>query len=202
MKFGILGGTFNPIHTGHLKIASGVYNKFDVSRIIFIPVNQPPHKSADKFVEPHQRYEMIKEAIRGVDYFEVSDIEIKRKGKSYTIDTVQTLLQQYGADSEIYLIIGADSVSELNTWRDIVLLTKMCKFVVVNRPDYAIAGLENLTHVLAKDVILGIKSRMVEIPPVAASSTLIRKKLKNGENITDLTPKAVVDYIKENKLYV
>lgn len=202
MKIGILGGTFNPIHIGHLIIAEEVYNVHNLSKIVFIPVNHPPHKDVNKLVDSSHRYQMVKEAINKFNYFEVSDVEIKRKGKSFTIDTIKILQEQYGPDSDLFLIIGADSLNELNTWKEIKLLTEMCKFVVVNRPEYDITDLQHLENIFDKNTVSGIKNRMVQIPPVGISSSDIRERIKNGNSIQFWTPDPVNNYIKQHKLYL
>ncbi len=202
MKIGILGGTFNPIHIGHLIIAEEVYIARSLSKIIFIPVNKPPHKNANNLVDSTHRYQMISEAIKGVDHFEVSDIEIKREGKSFTIDTIMSLRNQYGPDSELYLIIGGDSLSELNTWKDVKLLSDMCKFIVVNRPEYDTNCAKNLKNVLEPGLLSALVDDMVEIPPIGISSTAIRKRLVNRGSIRFWTPTKVEDYIEKHRLYL
>ncbi|MGR3320091.1 MAG: nicotinate-nucleotide adenylyltransferase [Candidatus Anammoxibacter sp.] len=201
MKLGILGGSFNPIHIGHLLIAEEVYNVHNLSKVIFIPVNLPPHKDVNGLVEPMHRYQMVKEAIKGIGHFEVSDAEIKRTGKSFTIDTIRFILNAYGNDCEIYLIIGADSLNELQTWKNIKMISEMCKIVTINRPGYNIDALDDLENILSKDGVANIKKLMVHIPPVSISSTEIRNKLKNGYSIKDWTSLAVNEYIKKHRLY-
>ncbi|MGR3220741.1 MAG: nicotinate-nucleotide adenylyltransferase [Candidatus Anammoxibacter sp.] len=201
MKLGIIGGSFNPIHIGHLLIAKEVYNVHNLLKIIFIPVNLPPHKDANGLAEPTHRYRMVKEATKEIDHFEVSDVEIKRSGKSFTIDTIRFILNAYGSECEIYLIIGADSLNELKTWKNIKMISEMCKIVVINRPGYNIDTMDDLENILSKDEVANIKKLMVHIPPVDISSTEIRNRLKNGNSITDWTPVAVNEYIKKHRLY-
>ncbi|MGR3176874.1 MAG: nicotinate-nucleotide adenylyltransferase [Candidatus Anammoxibacter sp.] len=201
MKLGILGGSFNPIHIGHLLIAEEVYNVHNLSKVIFIPVNLPPHKDVNGLVEPMHRYQMVKEATKGIGHFEVSDAEIKRTGKSFTIDTIQFILNAYGNKCEIYLIIGADSLNELKTWKNIKMISEICKIVTINRPGYNIDALDDLENILSKDGVANIKKLMIHIPPVDISATEIRNNLKNGYSIKDWTPLAVNEYIKKHLLY-
>lgn len=201
MKLGILGGSFNPIHIGHLIIAEEVYNVHNLSKVIFIPVNLPPHKDANNLAKPIHRYNMVREAIGNLKYLEVSDIEIKRQGKSFTIDTIRLIQKAYGASSEIFLIIGADSVNELDAWKEIKSLSEMCKFIIINRLGYSVQNLENLEKILDKEKVSCIKNNMVYAPPIGISSTEIRKRLKNGQSIKFWTSPAVEDYIKKHKLY-
>ena len=202
MKLGILGGTFNPIHIGHLIIAEEVYNAHGLTKVIFIPVNLPPHKNVKNIVEPIHRYQMVQEAIKGVDHFEVSDIEINRNGKSFTIDTVKSILKSYNNNCKIYLIIGADSLNELNTWKGIKLLSEMCKIVAIDRPGYNIEAIDEKKINLNKDVVSDIKKRIVHIPLVGISSTEIRNRIKKGCSIHYWTPLSVEKYIKKHGLYI
>lgn len=201
MKLGILGGSFNPIHIGHLLIAEEVYNTHNLSKVIFIPVNLPPHKNVEDLAKPLHRYQMVYEAIKDVDYFEVSDVEIKSNKKSFTIDTVRFILNSYSNDCEIYLIIGADSLNELNTWKNIKLLSEMCKIVAINRPGYDIKAIDNLEKILNKDIVSDIKKHMVHIPPIGISSTEIRARLKRDCSIRYWTPLSVEEYIMKHRLY-
>ncbi len=202
MKIGILGGTFNPIHLGHLIIAEEALNFHNLSKVIFMPVNQPPHKNAAGLTKSEHRYNMVKEAIKGLKHFDVSDIEINRKGKSFTIDTVRMVRKQLGGDCEIYLIIGADSVNELNTWKDIELLMEMCKFIVLNRPENGTADTMTFDKIMDKDKAIEMKKLMVGIPPIGISSTEIRKRLKTGGSVRFWTPPGVINYIRKHKLYL
>ena len=201
MKLGILGGSFNPIHIGHLLIAEEVYNVHNLSKVIFIPVNLPPHKDVNGLVEPMHRYQMVKEATKGISHFEVSDAEIRRTGKSFTIDTIQFILNAYGNKCDIYLIIGADSLNELKTWKNIKMISEICKIVTINRPGYNIDALDDLENILSKDGVANIKKLMIHIPPVDISATEIRNNLKNGYSTKDWPPLAVNEYIKKHRLY-
>lgn len=200
-KIGILGGTFNPIHVGHLVIAEEVCKHHQLSKVLFIPAFIPPHKSATDLADAHHRYQMVKKAIKGNEKFEVSDFEIKREVKSYTIDTVQDLLELYGTDSDVFLIMGADSLNELELWKDIKKLSQLCHFVIVNRPGFPTEISNRLTDIIGKDNVLDMERLKVEISPVGISSTDIRKRLKDGAEIKGLVPSCVDAYIREHGLY-
>ena len=202
MKLGILGGTFNPIHIGHLLIAEEAYKVHELSTVIFISVNTLPHKDVRELASTIDRYQMVKEAIKGVDHFSVSDIEIKRTGKSFTIDTIKSIRHLHNEDCEVYLIIGADSLKEIDTWKDITALVKICKIVTINRPGHKITSFENLEKVLGKNVTSDIDKNMINIPPVGISSTEIRNRVKTGNSIRYWTPYSVEEYIKKHKLYL
>ncbi len=200
-RIGVFGGTFNPIHAGHLIIAEEVYDYHNLSKVLFIPANIPPHKYAEDLVDARHRYKMVEEAIRGNDKLEVSDFEIKRDGKSYTIDTVQDVLRSYGRDCEIFLIMGADSLSELELWKDVKELSQLCHFVVVNRPECTVDVPNSLAGVVGSDTVSEIERLKVQISPIGISSTDIRKRLREGADVSGLVPSCVEAYIREHGLY-
>lgn len=201
MKIGILGGTFNPIHMGHLIMADEVCRRRHLSKVIFIPTNIPPHKYAEELSETHHRYRMVEEAIKRNEKFEVSDMEIKREGKSYTIDTVREILASLDEDCEIYLIMGADSLEELEIWKDIKKLSQLCHFIIINRPGYSINVSQKLTDVIGKERVSDIERLKIEIKPVGISSTEIRKRFKEGGGISGLVSPFVEAYIRRHGLY-
>ena len=193
---GILGGTFNPIHRGHLRMASSVQHVLALKKVIFIPSAHPPHKRESKLPSPQDRYKMVKLAIMDNSCFSISDIELKRKGKSWTIDTVRIIKKLY-PESQIYFIIGADTVPEIPTWKDYKKLLKICRFVLVNRPGSRtpMKSGSGQTADYTKDFI------KVKIRGVNVSSTEIRKKIKDGVEIKALVPIKVEKYIMEKGLY-
>ncbi len=200
-RIGIFGGTFNPIHMGHLIMAEEVCQQHHLSKILFIPAYIPPHKYVKDLIEAHHRYQMIKAAISEKSKFEVSDLEIKREGKSYTIDTVQEILHHYGGDSDIFLIMGADSLNELELWKNIKKLSQLCHFVIVNRPGFKTEVSARLVEIIGSDNISDMERLRIEITPVGISSTEIRKRLNDGGEIEGLVPECVEAYIKEHCLY-
>ncbi|MHC4307329.1 MAG: nicotinate-nucleotide adenylyltransferase [Planctomycetota bacterium] len=200
-RIGIFGGTFNPIHMGHLIIAEEVCQQHHLSKILFIPAYIPPHKYVNDLAEAHHRYQMIKAAISGKSKFEVSDLEIKREGKSYTIDTIQEILDCYGKDCEVFLIMGADSLNELELWKNIKKLSQLCHFVIVNRPGFKTVASARLVEIIGSNNISDMERLRVEIAPVDISSTDIRKKLNEGLEIKGLVPDDVEAYLKEHGLY-
>ncbi|HLG28616.1 MAG TPA: nicotinate-nucleotide adenylyltransferase [Candidatus Brocadiales bacterium] len=205
MKLGILGGSFNPIHIGHLIIAEEVYHYHHLSKVLFIPLGYPPHKMPSNLADASHRYEMVRQAINGNDHFEISDVEIKRTGKSYTVDTVESIIRLYEGRCELYLIIGDDTLQELPSWKDVKRLSTLCHFVTVNRPGSmpdigsALGGLE---EILGNEKVSEMAQLRVEIPSIGISSTDIRKRLKNGQGIKYLVPSCVEEYIIKHKLYV
>lgn len=200
-RIGVLGGTFNPIHIGHLIMAEEVCKHHHLSRVIFIPAYIPPHKYVNNLADAIHRYQMVKAAVNENDKFEISDLEIRREGKSYTIDTVQEILHHYGEDCEVFLIMGADSLNELELWKNIKKLSQLCHFVIVNRPGYSTDTSDKLAELIGNENILDIERLRIEIEPVGVSSTEIRKRLKDGIEIKGLVPECVEAYIEEYGLY-
>jgi nicotinate-nucleotide adenylyltransferase len=187
MKIGILGGTFNPIHIGHLILAEEVREKLGLSKIVFVPTNLPPHKDNRDVVDSKHRYKMIKFAIAGNKDFTVSDVEIKRGGKSYSIDTIHEFKNKYRA-SKLYFITGSDLLKYLKEWKDINKILKLVNFIVANRPGYALSKLPgNITT--------------LHINPLAISAYEIRKRIRENRSIRYFVPKEVYKYIKDEKLY-
>jgi nicotinate-nucleotide adenylyltransferase len=200
-KVGILGGTFNPIHMGHLIMAEEAYKRHNLSKVIFIPAYIPPHKFVKDLANANQRYQMVKHAINENSNFEVSNLEIKREGKSFTIDTVQEIMHHYGEDSDIFLIMGADSLNELELWKDIKKLSQLCHFVIVNRPGYKTGPSARLVEIIGSDKELDMERLRLTIEPVGISSTDIRERINDGVEIKNLVPECVEVYIKEHSLY-
>lgn len=200
-NIGILGGTFNPIHMGHLIMAEEASKRHHLSKVVIIPTYIPPHKHVDDLADAGHRYQMVREAINKNDKFEVSYLEIKRKGRSYTIDTVHEILKHYGEECEVFLIMGADSSNELELWKDIKKLSQLCHFVIVNRPGFSTDVSPRLAELIGDDVMSDIERLRIEIEPVRISSTDIRKRLKNGTEIKGLVPECVEAYIREHSLY-
>jgi len=189
MRIGILGGTFDPVHAGHLYLAKKVCQKLKLSRIIFIPTYIPPHKKGIKVTQAGHRYNMLRLAIAGYGKFKISDMEIKRKGKSYSVETLRRLRRKYGAKAKLFFITGSDSLKELDKWKKVEEILKLCKFVVVERPGFKIGKIpEGFTFykVKAKDI----------------SATDIRNRIRTGRSLARVVPRKVADYIRRNKLYI
>lgn len=187
MKIGILGGTFNPVHIGHLILAEEAREKLSLDKVIFIPANLPPHKDDVDIADPQARLRMLKLAVKGNKHFTVSDIEIKRSGRSYTIDTIKALKDKYKND-ELYFIIGSDLLKYLEGWKDLNEIFKIVKFIAATRPGYP---LENIPAYIKT---LGIRA-------VDISGFSVRECVKEGKSFRYLVPEAVFEYINKTKLY-
>ncbi len=191
MKIGLFGGTFDPIHNGHLKIAGIVQQKLGLDKVIFIPAGILPHK-AQSLTTAKDRLAMVKLALRGKKRFTASAYETNKKSISYSIETVQYLKRKMGSKTEFFFIIGADAFGEIRTWRRWRELLKLCHFVVINRPGYKIT-LPNKSA--AANVFV------LRITGIPLAATAIRKKIAKNKSISKLVPKAVSAYIKKHKLY-
>jgi nicotinate-nucleotide adenylyltransferase len=216
LKLGILGGTFNPIHYGHLAAAEEVSDRLGLKRVLFVPSFIPPHKKDEDIPSVIHRMQMVRLAIADNPLFELSDIEITRGGMSYTIDTMKSLRKTM-ADAELYFITGLDSFLEIKTWNRWKMLLTLCGFVVLSRPGYRFQDLSRLEFMKSAedefaDLDLGLCKQTVVrtgtytfflemIPLFDISSTDIRRRIKEGRSIKYLLPDEVENYIIKNKLY-
>ena len=199
MKIGILGGTFDPVHNGHIKVAEAVKTQLDLAKVVFMPAGQPWLKS-DSPVSPAQhRAEMVRLAIAGRLGFELSLLEINRPGPSYTVDTIEEFRNKNGDGNELFFILGRDSLSQLPRWKEPSRLIELCRLVAVPRPGSKLPDLKEL-----ETLIPGLSSRLVLLdkPEVDVSATQIRKRVAEGLPIRGLVPEPVAVYIKQHKLYV
>lgn len=198
-RIGVMGGTFDPIHYGHLVAAEAARSEFGLEKVIFIPAGRPPHKQSQTITDPEHRYRMTVLATSSNHSFEVSRLEVDKVGLTYTYDTIKDLKRLYGEDCAIYFITGADSVLELLTWYKIQELLTLCKFIAVTRPGFDNKDLEQKIEEISSKYDGEIIC--IEMPLLAISSTDIKKRLRNGKPIKYLLPEAVEKYIGENGLY-
>ncbi|WP_313340710.1 nicotinate-nucleotide adenylyltransferase [Sedimentibacter sp.] len=196
-KVGIMGGSFNPIHQGHLVVANEVLNIYNFDKIIFVPTGIPPHKNGLK-TSPWDRYIMTQIATVSNDKFTVSDIEVKRTGKSYTLDTLIQFKEMY-PDTEFYFITGTDAVIDILNWHEPEKLLKLCKFIAVSRPGTGKDIIEMKIKEI-KDTLNG-HIELMQVPMLQISSTDIRERIKNGVSAKYLLPEPVEQYIIKNNLY-
>lgn len=195
---GVLGGTFDPIHYGHLVAAQYAAYGFHLDRVIFMPTAQPPHKNANGVLDARHRVAMVELAIADNTAFELSTLEVERSGVSYTIDTIETLQQIYPG-TEIYFIMGMDSIYILDTWKDIKRLVTMCRFIVVTRPAYELNRSDPALQGVPPEFWDQVD--ILEIPAMDISSTDLRCRVQQGKPIRYLLPPAVEQYIYDNSLY-
>ncbi|MFU0800910.1 MAG: nicotinate-nucleotide adenylyltransferase [Xylanivirga thermophila] len=197
-KLGIMGGTFDPIHIGHLLIAEASCEEYDLDKVVFIPTGHPPHKAKEYVGEAYHRLNMVKLAIEDNPHFEWSDMEINREGRTYTIDTLKQLKLMF-PDNEIYFIIGGDTLLEIHTWKQWQNVLKLCNFIVYNRPGYDDSSVRQqvvkLTH-------LGASIFIVDGCTMGISSTTIRARIKQKRSIKYMVPSSIEKYILDHGLYI
>lgn len=197
IKIGIMGGTFDPIHYAHLATAEFIRDKYKLDKIIFIPSGNPPHKQSN-VTNKYDRYKMVTIAAMNNDDFLVSDLEIKRNEKTYTIDTLRYLKEAY-KNVDIYFITGADAICDIETWKDVSDNFKLATFIAATRPGISLLRaqekIENLIRKYSANII------SVYVPSLDISSTYIRDQLKENKSVRYLVPEDVEKYIYNNALY-
>lgn len=199
MKVGIIGGTFDPIHHGHLILAEYSRIFFKLEEVIFIPAGTPPHKGKEGISSIGHRYHMTLLATNTNPYFTISTIEMERKGPNYTIETIKQLKKK-NKDVDYYFILGEDSLKEIHTWKDYDKLLEICKFIVAPRPYANRKSLVDKANELNE--IYGGPIYILDAPLIGISSTEIRDRVKMGLSIKYLVPESVEQYIDKYKLYV
>ncbi|MBZ2175358.1 nicotinate-nucleotide adenylyltransferase [Schnuerera sp. xch1] len=198
LKIGIMGGTFDPIHNGHLILAEYSRISFNLNKILFIPTGNPPHKNSEDISPNRYRYDMTLLAISTNMNYYLSTIEIERKGVTYTIDTIKYLKSKF-EDAEFYFILGADSLYKIHKWKNYEELLSLCNFIVARRPNHNNKKLEKRKDDLNTKYNSSI--HILEAPLIDISSTQIRERIRNGLSIKYLVPRSVEAYIEKNRIY-
>lgn len=213
MKIGIFGGTLNPIHFGHLRSAEEVREAFALDKVLFVPSAFPPHKRIEDVESPRHRIEMARLAIKDNPFFDLSDMEVKRGGFSYSVDTVEEVRREL-PDAEIHFILGVDAFFEIESWKDYRRFLSLCNFIIVTRPGYEKMSLAESLPLEVRgefcyDSSTGCYSHIsghclnfLEVTLLDISSTEIRKRLDTGKSVKYLVPARVEEYILENGLYL
>jgi nicotinate-nucleotide adenylyltransferase len=194
----LFGGTFNPIHYGHLLICEGIREEYNLEKVVFIPARIPPHKDKNEIIQASHRLEMAKLAIKDNPFFEVSDMELKREGSSYTIDTVRIYKNLYNID-RMGLILGADSLINFETWRNFTDIFPLVDIYVASRPDSDAQTLEKTIQRFENE--FEAKINKYSLRTMDYSSTEIRDRISKGLSIKYLVPPAVEEYIYKAELY-
>ncbi len=212
-RFGLFGGTFNPIHLGHLRAGIEIREAFSLDRVLFIPTAIPPHKKTRNLLPFAYRLKMVRLAIAGYPFFKASDVEKKRKGKSYSIQTLRFFNRTYGSQAELYFIVGMDAFLEINTWKNYHDLFGLSHFVVMDRPGYRRSHVkEFLQQEISSEIIFypgenrfllpwGFSVFLFPITLMDISSTRIRTLRQKKQSIRYLLPYEVEDYIEEKNFY-
>lgn len=212
MRVGILGGSFNPVHFGHLRVAEEVREALRLDRVLFIPAALPPHKVGHRLAPPEHRLAMVRLAIRGNAAFAVSTIELERQGRSYSVETLRALRGQH-PDWHLHFIVGLDAFAEIGTWKDYRELFALADFVVISRPGFALRPLRSLLPVAARKDFWYAPDRLTlhhrsghtvafqAVTGLDISATAIRSRVGQGKSIRYLVPAAVERYIAAHQLY-
>jgi nicotinate-nucleotide adenylyltransferase len=218
MKLGLLGGSFNPMHDGHLAIARQTREALELDQILYIPTSHPPHKPNGSLAPAQDRYEMVRLAIASDPAFAISDVEIRRPGKSYSIDTIRQLQQEYGPHTQLFFLIGLDAFLDFPSWRDPRTLLELCSFVVLSRPGLSFRSLSTVSllppipYPSLADLDAGRTFRIeaqiggqrlicLKQPPCPISASDIRARIRQGLPVANLLPPLVESYILRHHLY-
>jgi len=199
MAIGVLGGTFDPIHNGHLVVAEEVRAQLKLSEVLFVPAGQPWLKPDSPIAAAEHRVQMVRLALAGKPYFNLSTLEIERGGPSYTVDTIAELQGQLGVGTVLLFILGWENLVELPQWKEPARLLKRCRLVAVPRPGYPVPDLKAL-----EDAIPGLSQGVILLdePKIDINASAIRSRVAQGLSIEHLVPEAVDRYIKQHGLYV
>jgi nicotinate-nucleotide adenylyltransferase len=196
VNIGVLGGTFDPIHIGHLIIAEEARVRLGLSKVLFVPAGQPWLKQDRDVTAAVHRVEMVRRAIADNPYFELGTLEVERSGPSYTVDTLTTLHKQLGGRTSLFFILGRDTLAELPLWKEPRKVVQLCRLVVPPR-----LGSRDLKHL--EKAIPGLLDKVIQLamPVIGISSSEIRQRIAQGLSIRYLVPAAVEKYITEHKIY-
>jgi nicotinate-nucleotide adenylyltransferase len=196
-----MGGTFDPIHQGHLVTAEAIRTGFNLDKVVFVPSGQPPHKADKRITPKERRFIMTEMATVTNPYFEVSEAELNRTGFSYSADTVGYFRSQMDEDSELFFITGADAIMEILTWKKLDELFAFCTLIAATRPGFRSETIaERLEKQLKQEFMKKIIT--IEVPAMAISSTDIRERVAGGRSIKYLLPETVEQYIYKQGLYL
>ncbi len=198
VKTGVLGGTFDPIHNGHLQLAEAVRDSLALNKVLFVPAGEPPHKRGQRIASAFHRAQMVELALKDYPHFEMSRVDLDRLGPHYSVDMVARLRANYQLSADdCFFIIGADSLINLPTWHSSRQLLKLCRLAVAHRPGYQ----PNLSNLKAQLPRLPQRIVWIELPGIPISATALRAAVAQGKSIDALTPPAVVRYIRRTGLY-
>ena len=199
MNIGVLGGTFDPIHIGHLAVAEEVRARLNLAEVVLVPTGRPWLKTKSPVSAVEHRMEMVRLAIADKSGLKLSAVEVERPGPSYTVDTIAELQGQLGVGDELFFIVGWDNLAQLPKWKEPSRLIKMCHLVVVPRPGYALPSLEALEALIPG---LSRKVVLLDKPEVDIDATEIRNRVAHGLSISQLVPEVVDEYIRQHRLYL
>jgi nicotinate-nucleotide adenylyltransferase len=197
-KVGIMGGTFNPIHYGHLFLAENAYEQLGLDQVLFMPSKNPPHKAKPEMVSDQQRVDMISLAIKDNSHFALSTIELEREGMTYTADTL-TILRKEDASTEYYFIVGADSLFMMQQWKDPQIVFNLCTVVAASRDNVEKENMQQQASYLSN--LFHAKILLIDMPTIQIASAMIRARVASNKSTRYYLPDAVNAYIAKNQLY-
>lgn len=200
-RVGLFGGSFDPVHNGHLIVARAVAEALRLDRVVLLPSATPPHKQAALLAPADHRAAMVRLAIAGNALFELSDYDLTRTGPSYTVDTVAHFRDHLGSEAALFWIIGADSLADLMSWRDVPRILDLCEIVTACRSVSESADWAGLEAKLGSDRVERLRRYQINTPTVDIAATELRQRVAEGKSIRYFVPDAVMDYITQHKLY-
>jgi nicotinate-nucleotide adenylyltransferase len=201
VRIGLFGGSFNPVHAGHLIASRAAAEHLRLQRVYLVPAAVPPHRAPKSLVAPEHRLQMLRLATEREGLFEVSDCEIRRPGPSYTVLTVEEFRRQLGDSAELFWIIGADSLPELANWYQVERLVDLCQIVTAARPGWEVPDLSALSRRLRPDQVEKVRGGILQTPRIDVNASEVRRRIAAGLSIRYLVPDAVADYIAAQNLY-
>jgi nicotinate-nucleotide adenylyltransferase len=203
LRLGIMGGAFDPIHMAHLVTAEEARAQFDLDQVVFMPAGDPPHKGR-RLAPAEFRYLLVSVATASHPRFTVSRFEIDRPGVSYTVDTLERLIQIVPPGTQLFFITGADAVLDILTWKDPGRVLELATFIAATRPGYDLSKLSGLLEKLCNETAASrseARVKVMEIPAMGISSSLIRQRLAAGKQVRYLVPEAVAELLQKNRVY-
>lgn len=200
-KIILFGGTYDPVHNGHIEVASFAASKIGASRVFLIPARRSPHKQSRPLAADNDRIAMLKLVVANNKLFQVSPVELNRAEPSYTIDTIKYFKEKFGSDCQFFWLIGADMLKDLPKWYKINELLKECTICIMNRGGFGKPDFDSLATQLSQQEIETLRQNQIETPMINVSSSVIRQRLLNGQDVSDMVNTAVLNYIQKHHLY-
>jgi len=201
MRIGVLGGSFDPVHHAHLIIAQQALDVLGLETVVFVPAPDPPHKPRGALAPIEHRYRMVELALESDPRFVISDIERRRRGPSYTVDTLEELSRSLSPGDELFFLIGSDTVGELPAWHEAHRLPELSKLVILTRPGYPLERISSLDSIYSAETVERLRRGALTVEPIGISATAIRERCALGRSIRYLVPEAVRRYIEKHGLY-
>lgn len=201
MNIGVFGGSFNPVHNAHLAVAEAVRTRLGLDRVFFVPAAIPPHKRGEKLASNRDRLRMLRLALEGREGLEVDELELRRGGISYTIETIREFRGRFPAGTELVFILGSDSLGILPEWKEVHALLAAVRLAIYPREGYPVSLVDELRGRLSEEEVRILRAGFMDLPLVEVSATEVRERLRLGESVDHVVPRAVAEYIRAHGLY-